>query len=373
VARCLCDGGRSAARELTSATLWERAACLACEAGVGGVLDQALRRQRIDIPDGTSAILTAYRQHLAARNAYQVRRAGRVLGAVIDAGIPFLLLKGAALNATLYEKQDLRGMSDIDVLILPDDVERIDRTLRSTGCDRGPDPVRRDFFPRFYYEREYLTGDRPPVRLDVHVRPFRPLYYAQTVPPDGLWDKHQTITFGGRQVTVPDRENMLIHLCVHAACHGLSHLRWSYDIKKYVDVHGDHINWDEIERTARRWRLTYPVRLALEHVAEIFESDDPILRRAIARMRDRPDFRDRLAIKQAPRDATHSFSHVVTDLICLRGIRPRLSYLSGVTFPAKAHMGQWYRRRHPGWLPIAHLTRVIKGLVRVLVPRPSEP
>jgi len=89
-------------------------------------------------------------------------------------GIPFLVLKGAALNAALYEEPGVRAMVDVDVLIRPGDAARVDRVLADAGCVAGAELLRADFFPRYHYEWEYFTPQHPPVKIDLHVRPLRP-------------------------------------------------------------------------------------------------------------------------------------------------------------------------------------------------------
>ena len=365
---CLAGKVSAASAELTSTGLWDRAACRACELGVGGVLDESLREQHVAIPASAVAILTAYRQHLASLNDYQLEHIGPALDALASAGVDFLLLKGSALNASLYQSNDVRGMSDVDLLIKPEEVERVDRVLKSAGCSRGADPVRADFFPRFYYEREYFTHGNPPVKLDVHVRPFRPLLYAHSVPCDALWDNPQRVNIHGTGVAIPRRENMLIHLCVHAACHGLGHLRWSYDIKKLITDEGSRMDWELVTRRALDWCVDYPTRLALAKVARTFTMNESYLHQAISRLRGRPGFKEWLAIWQSPRDADHPVAHVLTNLICLPGLRSRASYLLAVALPDRPHMAQSYRPRHPGWLAAAHATRFARGIVKAVSP-----
>ncbi|MEE9266808.1 MAG: SET domain-containing protein, partial [Gammaproteobacteria bacterium] len=49
---------------------------------------------------------------------------------------------------------------------------------------------------------------------------------------------------------------------------------------------------------------------------------------------------------------------------CTPGLRFALGYLSAVLMPDRGHMGDWYYRRHWGWLPCAHLLRWVRPLVR---------
>lgn len=343
--------------------LWDRAACLACDLGLGAFLAEALEREGLCTPPSAAATLAAYRRHVAARNAYLETRLRPVLDALTEGGVPFLLLKGAALNASLYGRRDLRGMCDIDLLIHPGDAVRAGQRLTAAGCRAGREHVRPGFFPRFYFEREYWTPDRPPVRLDVHVRPFRPVLYASTVPPDALWDQPQRVELAGSSVLIPHRENMLIHLCVHAACHGLEHLRWTHDIHRFLESNGAALDWYDIERKAKAWRLALPVRRALESVRQTFGATGGVNEDVLSRFDVPAAWLDRLALDQSPHDASRPVRHIVTDVLSLPGWRDRRDYLLATLLPAGSHMASWYSRRHHGWMAAAHALRLMRPLV----------
>jgi len=110
----------------------------------------------------------------------------RIAARFNKAGVPLMALKGAALNLTLYDRPDARPMADLDLMIRPEDVDQAFALLEELGGLRGEALVREDFFPRFHYEVEYTVGTIYPVKIDLHIRPFRPLRYAQSVPTNAL-------------------------------------------------------------------------------------------------------------------------------------------------------------------------------------------
>jgi len=364
VAGCLIDPPFAAVRRIEREGLWEFVSAHGWQTRVGGILLHHLRRHEIDLPDSAARQLEAYRDHVLAANAYRVNRVEPVLARLQAEGIPFLVLKGAALNAVLYPEPGMRPMVDVDVLIRPDDAARAHAALTATGCTPGPDLVRDDFFPRYHYEREYLTSHPPPVKIDLHVRPFRPLRYARTVPDDALWDSPSTARFGDLDVWIPNAENMLIHLAVHAACHGLRELRWQYDIKCWIDRCGGDIDWERISDKCHQWRLTWPFRRALESVSELFDPLDPRIARALACARKSIGVFDRLALWQAPYGEARPVRDVLMNVLCTPGARLRLGYLRAVCLPGSGHLGQIYRRRHLGWRAAAHAVRLGRGLAR---------
>ena len=85
----------------------------------------------------------------SSRNIRMMRVLARVAKRFNDAGVPIMALKGAALNLTLYTRADERPMTDIDLLIKPQDADQAARLLEELGCLRGESLVREDFFHAF--------------------------------------------------------------------------------------------------------------------------------------------------------------------------------------------------------------------------------
>jgi hypothetical protein len=280
----------------------------------------------------------------------------RIAARFNEAGVPLMALKGAALNLTVYEGPSERPMSDLDLLIKPVDIDRACALLEELGCLRGEPLVREDFFPRFHYEIDYAAKAVYPMKIDVHVRPFRPLRYARWVPPDALWDRAESAPIGRATVLIPSAEDMLIHLAVHASVHGHSHPKWLEDIKRWADAYRAEIDWDRFIDTVKAWRLTLPVRQALGIAERRMGS---VCSCEVSRKLSRAgvNLRDRLALWQAPRDAAHPIMHVAVNVLCTPGWRFAIGYLLAVILPGREHMGEWYYRRHRAWLPCAHLLR----------------
>ena len=88
-----------AVREIEREGLWEYVASHAWQTRVGGLLLDRLRTRGIAVPESAAGQLEAYRDHVTAANAYNLERIEPALARLQDAGVPFLVLKGAALNA----------------------------------------------------------------------------------------------------------------------------------------------------------------------------------------------------------------------------------------------------------------------------------
>ncbi|MCH7873267.1 MAG: nucleotidyltransferase family protein [Planctomycetes bacterium] len=299
----------------------------------------------------------------SSRNIRMMRVLARVAKRFNEAGVPIMALKGAALNLTLYTRADERPMTDLDLLIKPQDAQRAARLLEELGCLRGESLVRDDFFPRFHYEMDYTADAIFPVRIDLHVRPFRPLRYARLIPDAALWERADQAPIGDATVLIPSTEDMLVPLAVPSGVHGNPRRVWLDDIRRWAAARRGEIDWERLLQATRVWRLALPVRRALARVEDEFGPVcPPSVRLRLGELR--VNWRDRLALWQAPRDRDHPASHVAVNLLCTPGPRFVLGYLLAMVLPDRGHMGEWYIRRHRGWLACAHLLRWMGPLLR---------
>jgi hypothetical protein len=287
----------------------------------------------------------------------------RLARAFEDARVDLMVLKGAALNLTIYANPNDRPMQDLDLLVKPEDASAACKILESLGCLRTDVMVREDFFPRFHYEVGYKSGDVSPVKLDLHVRPFRPLRYSRTVPVEALWSDAQVVNIGPTRVFIPSPGGMLIHLATHAAVHGNIRRLWLEDIVRWVEAFGDDINWSTFIDQTVAWQLVLPVRQALRWTREACGLEVPA--GVVDRLNSAAvSWRDHLALWHAPRDGDHPAGHVGVNVMCTPGVRFAFEYLKAVMVPGRGHMSEWYSRRHWAWLPCAHLFRWLAPLAR---------
>jgi hypothetical protein len=80
----------------------------------------------------------------ATKNTLIFRELGRVLAAFHKAGLPVIVLKGAALAEPVYGNVALRPMSAADLLIRKEDLLGIDEQLKVLGycpSDRSADDI----------------------------------------------------------------------------------------------------------------------------------------------------------------------------------------------------------------------------------------
>jgi putative nucleotidyltransferase-like protein len=72
-----------------------------------------------------------------ARSVEQVRQIGRIVGALQESRIDYLMLKGCSLSLFYYPDWALRPMQDLDIIVRPHDAVRIQRLLFRLGYRHG--------------------------------------------------------------------------------------------------------------------------------------------------------------------------------------------------------------------------------------------
>ena len=147
--------------------------------------------------------------------------------------IPFLLIKGLALNQILYGAKLIRPSLDIDFLVSIDQVFEIDQLLISAGYKQlSPSfPIKKqqqkvllENFDQFLYQHPIAR-----VSIEIHWRLFRnknilPLTFQE------LWQEKQIVKIGNCAFHTMGNAQYLAYLLLHGFQHAWERLMWLVDI-----------------------------------------------------------------------------------------------------------------------------------------------
>lgn len=302
---------------------------------------------------------------VAASNLHMLQELGRTSEAFHRAGIPLMVLKGAALHLSVYPRRDLRSMSDLDLLVAPHDAVQAVELLKSIGYSSGASLIREDFFPTQHYEKEMILPGLLPVRVDLHAHPWRPMQLAQIVAQEAFWEDAIEVPMGDTSILIPGPSTMFIHLAAHAAFHDCSRFIWLYDLKALSEHYADVLDWKAVAARAMQWQVTLAVRKAIEQAESLFGEICP--RDVMRKLADaQPTWRERLTLWHTPRDASSPLVHVACNLACLRGVKRKAAYLAAMLAPGKGHLAASYPFRHAGWTWCAQAMRALRTVGRAV-------
>jgi hypothetical protein len=249
---------------------WETIFDICQREGVGPALYTAISREnRIDIPLEFKNNLKVVYLLNHFRNASFLNELRELLGLFKKENIPLILLKGAALLAAVYDDPAHRPMSDIDLLIREEDLERAHHLILKEGYQL----IGVEYWPwwrKFGGERAYL-GDV--FRIDLHWR----LEFLGLQPSSGdIFTRTRKATISGAEALILLPEELLLHLIHHMVYqHLYLRLIWLFDILKVTTTLKEEIDWERIYDMARELSLNHPLFFGLKEAKELLRAPIP--------------------------------------------------------------------------------------------------
>ena len=138
---------------------------------------------------------------------------GEAAGELERAGVPLLVLKGAALAQLVYAEPRLRPMRDVDLLIRGPDGTRAVQALARCGFGRSTAPLP----PDHHHLPPMMRIDQAAtITIEFHHGLLAPTPLIAPVGYDDLVTSSQAFDCGGRQYRTLGCEDMLWHVYAHA-------------------------------------------------------------------------------------------------------------------------------------------------------------
>jgi hypothetical protein len=165
-------------------------------------------------------------------------------------GLSVIVLKGAILADQVYNNIALRPMSDIDLLVRREEMDRIDKLLNNMGY--RPQPLHKWCLKEENYVTYYHLEE---ISLDIHCELFHSRSFLQSFLPltsAVLWKDAKPITVNNHHALILSNETNLLYLCLHMARHFREQIRliWACDISLFLQKKEGLIDWPYF------WHLT---------------------------------------------------------------------------------------------------------------------
>ena len=157
--------------------------------------------------------------------------------------IPFIPIKGMTLRHHVYATPALRPMLDLDLLIKPEDAERITHLMKELGARQAPG-----------LHSEYLNSlqhHRPPMQyrntpIEFHTSFFRKTSHYNLTP-ETAWQKNRKAILLNQEIKLLIIEINLVYITIHAYNHLTGNrfkLIWLTDVCLYLQKM--LIDWNKI-------------------------------------------------------------------------------------------------------------------------------
>lgn len=187
---------------------------------------------------------------------------GTLVDRLADAGAQVIALKGIYLARAVYTEPGLRPMSDMDLLFRVEDLEDAQAALIALGYKREGMEFPPSHYPPRHHQLPPFTRDGA-TAVEVHTsieRPSAPF----PIDHDGIWGRARPWSVGGQGLLALAPEDLLLHLCLHAAYHHKFRIGLSALMDIALVVERESLDWAALAVRARQWRAAFPVFIGLE-------------------------------------------------------------------------------------------------------------
>jgi len=231
---------------------WEQVREQAVSLGLAPLLGQSLSdvRLRAAAPEAFVAQITRAGLASAYLSMHQNLELARILDALSARGLDPILLKGAALNCTVYRNPKTRTMKDIDLLLPNDEIPAAEAVLE--GFSYRPlyrpahaDPRRRAAFYGMHHHATPMISRKGRAIVELH-RHIVTMGESARYDIDRIRARSLKVTLDGRTVRVPAPADLVLHTCLHLsyADRFVGKLRDLVDLHETVTRLGDRIDWN---------------------------------------------------------------------------------------------------------------------------------
>lgn len=277
-----------------------------------------------------------------------------VLGALARADAPALVIKGAAVAWTHYERPELRPRADTDLLIADAHRDRVAAALAALGYTREPGTEGRLITSQFHFQKRDRAGIEH--RLDVHWRISNARAFADALSYAELLDAAVPLPALGPDARAPSAVHALLLACIHRVAHHIdsTDLLWLYDIALLARACTARER-AQFVRLASERRMRAVCARNLELAAEAFGGIGAEWLGALAPSSAAEPSAAFLASGLAQIDVLRA------DLAATPGWHRRVQLIGEHLFPRPAFMYERYRTRQPLALPFLYLHRVVTG------------
>ena len=232
-----------------------------------------------DVPPEAMKNLEKRYYNNLARNMLLYDELGKVLKAFKRVGIETIVLKGAFLAEEIYKNIGLRTMSDIDLLIKKEDLQRAKRELEKLMYSATI------IFPTQLHEQLGWNDELPFIQqnkkivIEIH-RDIQPVHTPYEVDIDKFWNKAKSVKVAGVEVLTFAPEDTLQHLCLHVDKH-INYAPPAKPLRDYCDIaevtrhYKEIINWNYLVQSSKNFRAEKPIYQGLFIAKEYFDAFVP--------------------------------------------------------------------------------------------------
>jgi hypothetical protein len=166
-------------------------------------------------------------------------------------------------------------MYDVDLLVRKAQLRAVEARLEGLGYRPWDHPKTAEMnYATHHHSHPLVLPGGPPVEL--HTMISRPTDRFR-IDVDGLWSRAQPCHIAGIETLALSPEDLLLHLCIHAAFDHrlLLGLRCFLDMRETIRHYDGRLDWETVRDRARQWGVDKYVYVALRLARELLEARVP--------------------------------------------------------------------------------------------------
>jgi len=237
-------------------------------------------RQHPDLFNGEQIeYLDNHCRQAALRSLTQLHELKQIAKQFRGKGIPFAVIKGPQLARMLYGREAMKESVDIDIMLVNQrDLKDAHDVLTGLGYTRSTlNHYKTSIGGRIFLiakrEVQYISPVSQCI-IDLHVRPGANTYLTAGLFRDfftGLTE----VDLEGTMIPVLPQEKYLVYLCYHGSLHQFSRLAWLLDIRAFLQLKKDALDYIKLLEIAQRLRAERAVFLAMHLLRDYFGDKMP--------------------------------------------------------------------------------------------------
>ena len=198
-------------------------------------------------PEAARRLGALYREE-CARHLLVTANLRRVQALLEAMQIPFLVVKGPALEALAYRVPRIRFYQDLDIVVPRREFPAALEAFEESGAEVVD--------PNWLYHHEHVAGElrlSTGVDLHWHLLFFDELRKTTAIDMEEIFSRARGVPALGPTALTTDPVDTLIHLCLHACLEGGGRLIWLKDIER--SIANDPSSWDDVLERSSAWRV----------------------------------------------------------------------------------------------------------------------
>lgn len=217
-----------------------------------------------------NAIISEFKRVSIFSSVIQKQNINRIVS-VLDKfkqkNIDIIVLKGLVMRS-YYQLEELRTMSDYDLLMHINDLEKAKEML----IDMGYVEDHRDSKHILFKHNKYLS-------IEIHWKLTDPNHFkGGDYLEQNVWKNTETVNLNGIEARALSLENQLLHLCLHLVVHFIYSgfgLRQLADIFILINKRGNEIDWTSFNERIKECKIQRFVVVIFEICRRLLGMDVP--------------------------------------------------------------------------------------------------